>query len=165
MKDSTGRILVFQILNMRLESGVMSDGAWEYLVHHKFGTVSPSSHSFGWSKEAFTFSVFHQWMFQVFFLKYWHNGYWLKLSKIWKTEDLQIHKILKDTLLHPTDSYWAKGLKLLGEVIHKTVKLCFDWYGRKEKRNTMQLNRPRLCIDWGGRGHGRPFQDVSYFPL
>ena len=26
-------------MNLRLESGVMSDGAWEYLAVHKFGAV------------------------------------------------------------------------------------------------------------------------------
>ncbi|KAK6041738.1 Ndr family protein [Cooperia oncophora] len=32
-----------KVINMRLENDIMTDGAWEYLVTHKFGTVSFSS--------------------------------------------------------------------------------------------------------------------------
>uniref|UniRef100_A0A1I7XC63 Transposase n=1 Tax=Heterorhabditis bacteriophora TaxID=37862 RepID=A0A1I7XC63_HETBA len=27
-----------KVINMRLENDIMTDGAWEYLVTHKFGT-------------------------------------------------------------------------------------------------------------------------------
>ncbi|VDK56302.1 unnamed protein product [Cylicostephanus goldi] len=29
-----------KVINMRLENDIMTDGAWEYLVTHKFGTVN-----------------------------------------------------------------------------------------------------------------------------
>ena len=30
-------------MNLRLENGIMSDGAWDYLLAHKFGGVSEIS--------------------------------------------------------------------------------------------------------------------------